>query len=65
MQTFIIRVWAPPAAHEVEANGAPLRGVLEHVDSGGSKTFQSSAELLELIGRLARRAPERATASPD
>ena len=38
----------------VDGDGAPLKGWVEHLDSGSESHFGSAEELLELIRRLAR-----------
>jgi hypothetical protein len=38
----------------VDGDGAPLKGWVEHLDSGSESHFGSAEELLEFIRRLAR-----------
>jgi hypothetical protein len=47
MQTFVVRVWVgpPPPTREDEE----LRGVVEHIGSGGSTTFTDITELVAFL----------------
>ena len=45
---FVIQV------HGGAEDGAPLKGWVEHLDSGSESHFGSAEELLEFIRRLAR-----------
>jgi hypothetical protein len=48
MQTFLVRVWTPAAGEEDD--GRPrLSGMVEHVASRRSETFQGELDLLEFI----------------
>lgn len=48
MQTFVVRVWTPPAGPEEERPDA-LKGVVEHLGSGHSQTFKDDAGLLSIL----------------
>jgi hypothetical protein len=54
-QTFVVRLWEPPAAVGDSTGG--LRGVVQHVRSGRSTTFVDELSLLEFL-HAARRGAE-------
>jgi hypothetical protein len=56
METFVVRVLRPANARP-EAGVQVLRGVVEHVGSGGSENFQGEQQLIDAIrATLARTA---------
>ena len=46
MDTFVVRVWGPMADGGEETG---LRGVVEHVASGGSERFRNVDELVSFL----------------
>lgn len=52
MMTFVVRVWVETTPSATD--GDRLRGVVEHVGTGGSATFIDGAELIALLHELSR-----------
>jgi hypothetical protein len=48
MQTFLVRVWTPAAGEEDDGRRR-FSGLVEHVASRRSETFQGELDLLEFI----------------
>ena len=48
METFVVRIFVPI----VDGETLPLCGIVEHVGSGGSKSFHGGDDLVELMRRV-------------
>jgi hypothetical protein len=60
VETFVVRIWTPADAAEVEPTTGDVRGRLEHVTSGRGAPFHGTVELGTLILRELRRSDRRA-----
>jgi hypothetical protein len=48
--TFVVRLWTPKEEEDVEAHlSEPMRGVVEHIDSGRSAVFSDQSQMIEFI----------------
>jgi hypothetical protein len=47
VETFVIRIWIPAELDDLERYR--LRGLVEHVGSGGRKAFRDACDLLAFL----------------
>jgi hypothetical protein len=50
VETFVVRVWTGDEPDAAQGGG--LRGVVEHVSSGGQAPFADAGQLMALLQRL-------------